>query len=89
MCANLHTVNVHFWQNLPDNHVTYLMEHEKLPDEAAITGADIQGVDLLLANESATSPNVTSEGLLGKVTKFKPVLIIFQPLNNFTKHGSN
>ena len=54
MSANLHTVNVHFWQNLSDNHVTYLMEHKELPDEAALTGADIQGVQLLLANESAT-----------------------------------
>ena len=66
--------------------MTYLNEHKELPDEAALTGADIQGVQLLLANESATSQNVTFECLLDKVEKFKTVLLLFRPLNKFTKY---
>ena len=51
MIANF---SIYFWQDLSDNYVTYVIEHKELPDEAALTGADIQGVQLLLANESAT-----------------------------------
>ena len=84
--ANLITVKVHFWQNLSDNYVTYIIEHKELPDEAAFNGADSQGVELLLANELATSQNVTFEGLLDKASKFKSVLLLFRPLNNFTQY---
>jgi len=86
MSANLHTVNVYFWQNLSDNHVTYFIEHKELQDEAAITGADIEGVELLLANESTASQNVTFEGLLDKLGKFKTLLLLFRPPNNITKY---
>ena len=83
--ANFNTVNVYFWQNLSDNYLTYFIEHKELQDEAAITGANIQGVELLLANESATSQTVTYEGLLDKVEKVKSLLILFRPLNNYTQ----
>jgi len=86
MSENFHTVNVYFWQNLSDNYVKYLIEHKDLPDEAAPTGVDIQGVELLLANESATSKTVTFEGLLDKVPKSKSVLLLFRPLNNLTQY---
>jgi gastrin-releasing peptide receptor len=62
------------------------MEHKDLPDDAALTGADIQEVELLLANESATSKTVTFEGLLDEVEKFESVLLLFRPLNNITKY---
>ena len=84
MSTNFNTVNVYFWKNISDNYLTYLMEHKYLPDVAALT--DIQGVELLLANESATSQTVTFEGLLDKVENFKSVLLLFRPLNNFTKY---
>jgi len=79
-------VNVHFWQNLSDKYVTYITDHKDLSDEAALTGADIQGVELLLANESATSKTVTFEDLLDKVPKSKSVLLLFRPLNNLTQY---
>jgi gastrin-releasing peptide receptor len=86
MSANLHTVNVYLRQDMSDNHVTYFIEHKELPDEAAVTGADIQGVELLLANESATSQTLTFEGLLDKVEKVKSLLLLFRTLNNYTQY---
>jgi len=86
MSENLHTVNLHFWQNLSDKYVKYLIEHKDLSDEAVLTGAAIQGVELLLANQSATSKTVTFEGLLDKVPKSKSVLLLFRPLNNLTQY---
>jgi len=64
----------------------YIIEDKELPEEAAFTGADSPGVELLLANELATSQNVTFEGLLEKAPKFKSVLLLFIPLNNFTQY---
>jgi len=84
--ANFNTVNVYFWQNLSDNYLTYVIERKDLPDEAALTGADILGVELLLANESAPSQTVTFEGLFDKVEKFKSPLLLFRPLNNYTQY---
>jgi hypothetical protein len=66
--------------------VTYIIEHNELTDEAALTGADTQGVELLLANERATSQTVAFKGLLEKVEKYTSVLLIFRPLNNFTQY---
>jgi gastrin-releasing peptide receptor len=86
MSANLPTVNVYLRQDLSGSQVTYIIERKDLPDKAAFTGADTQGVELLLANESSTSQTVTFEGLLDNVEKFKSVLLLFIPLNNFTKY---
>jgi gastrin-releasing peptide receptor len=86
MGANFNTVNIYRWQDLSDNYGTYFIEHKKLPDEAALTGADVQRVELLLADELATSQTVTFEGLLDKALTFKSVLLLFRPINNFTKY---
>jgi hypothetical protein len=43
-------------------------------------------VELLLADELATPKTVTFEGLLEKEPKFKSVLLLFRPINNFTKY---
>jgi len=66
--------------------VTYIIEHKELPDEAAFTGTDSPRVELLLANELATSQNATFECLLGKEPEFKSVRLLFRPLNNFTQY---
>ena len=57
-----------------------------MSDEAAPNGADIQGVDLLLPNELATSQTARFEGLLDKVEKFKSLLLLFRTLNNFPNY---
>jgi hypothetical protein len=84
--ANFNTVNIYRRQNLSDNYLTYLIEHKDLPDEAALTGADIQGMVLILANESTTSQNITFESLLDEVPEYKSVLLLLQPLNNSTQY---
>ena len=86
MSAKLNTVKTYLRENLSDNYVTYFIEHEDLPDEAALTEADKLGIERLLANESAVSRNLTFEGLLGKLQKFQSVLLLIRPLNNFTKY---
>jgi neuromedin B receptor len=67
--------------------VTYLNEHKQLPDEADLNGPGSQVVQLLLDNEIAESRNLTFEGLLDKVLKYKPLLLLFRPLNNYTQYA--
>jgi hypothetical protein len=79
-------VNVYLRQDLSGSQVTYIIERKDLPDKAVFTGADTQGVQLLLVKELATSQTVTFEGLLDKVEKFKSLLLLFRTLNNFPKY---
>jgi len=72
--SNLNILNVH------------ITEHKELSDEAALSGADSPGVERFRTNETSASHNVTFECLLDKTPKFKSVLLLFRPLNNFAQY---
>jgi gastrin-releasing peptide receptor len=84
--TQLNAVDTDLQQNVSGNYATYLTEQTDPQDEAALTATNVQGVQVLVANETEVTTNMTIQHLLDKVEKPKSLLLLLRPLNNFTKY---